>query len=368
MRISSSGNVGIGTCNPISKLSIPVGGTQLNFGTDEFNNALIASGTGTGDQSLGINIQVGNPNSLCKLKGAGIDLYGNTQSTTDKGDVVINTSTDPAASNKIRLRTAGVERMRIGSAGNIGIGTTSANPSSPLHVLMCSNSNQDGVRIQARCEGGPGSQPGIALANTCDAKRWGISLDNSSDILQFTNATGANALEIRQSGETCFVGTICSGGAVARKQYDYHVGHQWYNIPFNMDKSTGVGIATTKCLVTIVSNEGFQELFFTIDYGARLQGVSDQFTNVSLRQYGVNRFNSGTISVTESYIITGVSGCSINTHAPMTVATFGTCGIAVKVDFSTTLGPSSFVWGEVRIRSIEHLQGNITISNNNYHN
>jgi hypothetical protein len=96
------------------------------------------------------------------------------------------------------------------NGGRVGIGTSSPNSASPLHIRMCSNSNGDGIRIQAICSGGPGSQPGIAFANVSDAKRWAISLDNTSDIIQITNATGANTLQINQSGVACFVGTVCT--------------------------------------------------------------------------------------------------------------------------------------------------------------
>jgi hypothetical protein len=158
---------------------------------------------------------------------------------------------------------------------------------------------------------------------------------------------------------------VCSG-SIAKKGYDYHTNGQWYKIPFYMNKGNGVGSADTRCLVIINNNDGFQELHFTIEYGSRLQGVSDAVTQTSLRTYGVNRFVSGTASVTDSNLITGGSGCAINTHAPMSVAIVGSCMSVVKVDFSSSLGGSSFVWGEVRIFSIEPLAGKITIANNEY--
>ena len=95
-------------------------------------------------------------------------------------------------------------------SGNVGIGTSSPNSSSPLHIKMCSNSNGDGIRIQAICSGASGSQPGIAFANVSDAKRYSISLDNTGDILQITNAAGANALQINQSSVACFSSQTCA--------------------------------------------------------------------------------------------------------------------------------------------------------------
>jgi hypothetical protein len=190
----------------------------------------------------------------------------------------------------------------------------------------------------------------------------------AGDVLYGTGAVadGGQRLRIDSTGISCFACTICSGGSLSRKGYDYHTGGQWYKIPFYIEKTTGSGTARTVCLVTIDNNDSFQELIFTIEYGSRLQGVSDSYTQTSLRTYGVNRFVGGTASITDSNLITGGSGCAINTHAPMTVAIDGTCRSVVKVDFSSSLGSSSFVWGEVRIFSIESLTGKITISGNNY--
>jgi hypothetical protein len=68
---------------------------------------------------------------------------------------------------------------------------------------MCSNSNGDGIRVQAICTGGAGSQPGIAFANTSDCKRWNISMDTNSDTLQITNAGGSNVFNVTQSCVVC---------------------------------------------------------------------------------------------------------------------------------------------------------------------
>jgi len=164
------------------------------------------------------------------------------------------------------------------------------------------------------------------------------------DILfrQNVGGTQVNRLRIQADGGTAsFACTVCSGGSLARKGYDYHTGGQWFKIPFYIEKGNGTGNARTVCLITIDNNDSFQELIFTIEYGSRLQGVSDSNTQTSLRTYGVNRFVGS-------------------------VAIAGSCMSVVKVDFSSSLGSSSFVWGEVRIFSIESLAGKITIANNNY--
>ena len=175
--------LGIGTCTPNQTLHL-----YTNFAQSSgVGSAIQFTSDGAGGDNGWIGVAKGTGNGL-ELSVENRDIIFNTGATTPFG---------------------GTERMRITSAGNVGIGTTSPNPSSPLHIKMCSNSNGDGIRIQAVCSGASGSQPGIAFANVSDAKRWAISLDNTSDIIQITNAAGANALQISQSGIACFACQVC---------------------------------------------------------------------------------------------------------------------------------------------------------------
>jgi len=93
MRITSAGNVGIGTTSPTDKLTISSGSNQI--------------GLDTGDQTNYGTLDLGH-----FANGAFIGTVAGTNS----------------ASDLLRLGTSGTERMRIHSGGQVTVGTTSLNP------------------------------------------------------------------------------------------------------------------------------------------------------------------------------------------------------------------------------------------------
>ena len=116
MRIDASGNVGIGTSSPASRLSLTVSGagsvTALNLAND---NAAFAAGTGPAiNFGLSISSIVGTFGKIEVLNQTaliGADSY--MAFSTRGGDVL-------------------AERMRIDASGNVGIGTSS--PTGKLDV------------------------------------------------------------------------------------------------------------------------------------------------------------------------------------------------------------------------------------------
>jgi hypothetical protein len=104
MRIDSSGNVGVGTASPLTKLDVRgagyVGELNVNYGIGTNGNAVINGGT---------------------------NLYLRPQS----GGLI--------------CEAGGVERLNINSSGNVGIGET--NPQKPLHVK--SSSAAELLRLQS---------------------------------------------------------------------------------------------------------------------------------------------------------------------------------------------------------------------------
>jgi hypothetical protein len=110
MRISATGNVGIGTVNPVESLNINNGSKY----------------------KLMLQDTVGNGgNNLIRFSNSGVPVYsayiGSTRvSDSDYGNLVFGTSLSSPTTDSIQ------ERMRITSAGNVGIGTTS--PTHKLHL------------------------------------------------------------------------------------------------------------------------------------------------------------------------------------------------------------------------------------------
>lgn len=162
MRISSSGNVGIGTTSPTSILNLVGGGIKIHngFANNTARPALTTSNIGNyeirGVGSItGTSQQDGGDDGFLRLSAGGGTNPSTTQSSIDISGYSLNADMN----SNIVMRTSGTERMRISSSGNLGLGTTS--PTTALHIQ---NSNSIG-------SGDPASNtvPGIYLFNNNNA-------------------------------------------------------------------------------------------------------------------------------------------------------------------------------------------------------
>ena len=113
MRIDSSGNVGIGTTSPDTQLHV--------------------HGAGSGNGTYGAQITIGKNNG-CKIS--------STQESTDDDvqGLAFFTKSSGAFANPA------IERLRINSLGNVGIGTTS--PTKTLHISDGANNTPTTFRIE----------------------------------------------------------------------------------------------------------------------------------------------------------------------------------------------------------------------------
>ncbi len=202
MRIDSSGNVGIGTAAPASKLDVKR--------TDAAGNYFYA-GASSDNGIRGLQFSSSN-------NGVYLGAAHKIDATSSGGSIA--------------LATGGTERLRIDSSGRVGIGTTS--PEEILHIAAASETvgSRDGVILQSTSSAA--ADTGLPLVFTADigggftsyglasiAGRKETGTVNGSDAagyLQFaTGSTGGSISEkmrIDSSGRV-LVGTTTEGAAIA---------------------------------------------------------------------------------------------------------------------------------------------------------
>jgi len=128
--VENNGNTGIGTLTPDSKLTVAGGGISLNSGlTNAQERPALSAGTLPGE-IRGMSATKSSMDDGFLRLSAG----GGTSATT-KSFIDLSGYTSPASldrSENITMGTRGVERLRIVSSGNVGIGTS--NPTERLSV------------------------------------------------------------------------------------------------------------------------------------------------------------------------------------------------------------------------------------------
>jgi hypothetical protein len=123
MRIDSSGNVGIGTSSPGTKLDV-AGGILRSTASAAFNPAITVRSDASATNWARLDFQNQN------IAGEGFIYLDNAGTFNIRNNI---------AGQPIRFYSEANERMRITSAGNVGIGTTA--PVQRLHVRQ----DQDGT-------------------------------------------------------------------------------------------------------------------------------------------------------------------------------------------------------------------------------
>ena len=144
LTINSSGNVGIGTTSPASKLDVwgdfRVGTSSTPTLLTDVSGGRVSIGTTTMSQKLFIQSSAGGDgigliNTNSAAGGNGITIYDDT--TFSKFQIGYNNSIDAGylwlpSADPLRFGVNNAEQMRIDDTGNVGIGSTS--PSSKLTV------------------------------------------------------------------------------------------------------------------------------------------------------------------------------------------------------------------------------------------
>tara|TARA_Y100001938_G_scaffold70861_1_gene98224 strand:+ start:2240 stop:4525 length:2286 start_codon:yes stop_codon:yes gene_type:complete len=129
MRIDSSGNLGISTTSPEGLLHVHGGNSGSSYTADGADKIIL-------EHSDSVAMDIRTPTD-----GVGIILFSDT--TRARGLIGYEHSADA-----FKINTAGSERMRIDSSGNVGIGTTS-----PSKKLAISDGGAQGIELSPQESG-----------------------------------------------------------------------------------------------------------------------------------------------------------------------------------------------------------------------
>jgi hypothetical protein len=193
MRITSAGNVGIGTTSPTSQLS----NTSVNS-TDQ---------AGIGHSSTAVAWRSNNQGYTA--------TFDNYLDSTISNGLLVKTANTGTASYISKFESGGINRMAIRSDGNVGIGTTS--PGSPLHVAA------SGLDTSA---GALGVHIGVHSSTYAGIEM--VSAGSNSGWIDFLNVTGGGDYKERIRGGSGYFEFHTNGGERMR-----------------IDSSGKVGIGTT---------------------------------------------------------------------------------------------------------------------------
>ena len=175
MRITSAGNVGIGTSSPSSELHLAVdsgaGSPTINLERTDTS----VSSTNTIGNIIFTAGEDGSEETVAQISAAAEENFSSTSSATG-----LFFKTTAAGS------TSSTEAMRIDSSGRVGIGN--ASPQRELHIGAADDTNHEGI-IVLNNGGTTGYRAGIEWryeSNTAPRARIGVNASNQ--ILEFDTA------------------------------------------------------------------------------------------------------------------------------------------------------------------------------------
>jgi hypothetical protein len=256
LNIDTTGNVGIGTTAPSSLLHVQsqraaIGSTTdttpylkvIKTGMSNYDSAVIQVGQGTGDYNTGsLQYITGTGNTYAYMT-LGLDSTQAAFITSYNGNSN-NASTGINGRSFVNISTNNIERMRLDSSGNVGIGTQ--NPSYRLDVT-------GGMRVVQ-----DGSSGSLRIGPSNAGQEASIGFYNNSNM----NGTGAGAMWVMGQnsfgvGASNFAVGCQSTGTIMAMLANGNIGVGTNSPAYKLDVSGSIYCST-------------QLRFPSSDYGARV--------------------------------------------------------------------------------------------------
>ena len=219
MRITSAGNLGIGTQSPALGLVVekdngsgyvagfrnasgsPILTIQNTGGVSQIQglNSALSAVANIAMQLSGGNVGIGTASPAYRLQinasgGNGISLIGDTNNEAsvlfgDSGSAAIGRLVYDNSTDSMRLWTNASERMRIDADGSIGIGTTTPNINTSGTVLHINNSTASRAAIihMTNAESGSAAADGLICGKWSDGTNYFYDYDNNPIIFGTNN-------------------------------------------------------------------------------------------------------------------------------------------------------------------------------------
>jgi len=195
LRITSGGKL---ATNGASSIDCGDGGMHLYLGDGARNDystsadGLIIEKNGT----TGLSIDPGSSGTA--------NIYFPNESNHSIASISHNNSTGELrvrGEDHIILSTNGnTERLRITSAGLVGVGTAAGSSSSTRLVVYEESGNAQTIEVKAKNTGGVGSQPGIRFTAPNNDNIGAVFADVTSDSLNFSTGNFVQRLRIDSNG------------------------------------------------------------------------------------------------------------------------------------------------------------------------